>query len=464
MLHDDVLLEIFDFYVDEEIEDQEEKQSMEAWQTLVHVCWRWRSLVFASPRRLDLRLVCTAGTSARDTLDVWPALPLEIQDDITSKRVDNIASVLKLRDRVCKVDLDCVTESKMEEICRVMEEPFPDLTDLRLGADPNAAPQLPDSFLGGSAPRLRSLILESIPFPALPNLLWSARHLVCLHFFGIPDSGYVSPEAMVTYLSMLTSLESLSLGSESYQPLPGPDSRPPHHTTRTVLSALTSFDYSGVSKYLEDFVARIDIPQLDDLQITIFEIDFDSTQLSQFISRTPTLKARDQALVEQYRGGARVEVPLFSQITGPSSGLFFVECPYDDFDEQLSALAWVCNSSLSLLSTVETLIICDDLHHFQLDDEESDDEWLELLSTFTAVKELFLSNGAVHLIAPALRHAGRGIQEVLPTLKHIGLEVCHPSFLDHVDVEDFYDARRHSDFKIEVSLWDRSGGRFLGGR
>jgi hypothetical protein len=207
---------------------------------------------------------------------------------------------------------------------------------------------------------------------------------------------------------------------------------------------------------LEDFVARIDIPQLDDLKITIFEIDFDSTELSQFISRTPTLKARDEALVELYLGRARVEVPLFSQITGPGSGLFFVEFPFDEFEEQLSALAWVCKSSSSLLSTVETLFICDDQHHFRLDDEELDREWLELLSPFTTVKELFLSNGAVHRIAPALRVAGRGIQELLPTLKHINLEVHRPSLLDHEDVEDFYDARRLSDFTIEVCLWDRS--------
>jgi hypothetical protein len=105
---------------------------------------------------------------------------------------------------------------------------------------------------------------------------------------------------------------------------------------------------------------------------------------------------------------------------------------------------------------VETLYICDDLHHFRLDNEELDDEWLEFLSPFITVKELFLSNGAVHRIAPALRVAGREIQEVLPTLKHICLEVHHPPLLDDVDVEDFYDARRLSDFKIEVSLWDRS--------
>ena len=169
----------------------------------------------------------------------------------------------------------------------------------------------------GLTPR-QTLILEFIPFPALPNLLLSARRLV-LHFIGIPDSGYISPEAMVTYLSMLTSLELLSLGFESYQPLPDRDSRPPPHPTRTVLSALINFDYIGVSKYLDDFVTRIDIPRLDDLRITIFEIDFDSTRLSQFISRTPTLKARDEVMVELYLVLAILEVPLFSHITGPDS-------------------------------------------------------------------------------------------------------------------------------------------------
>jgi len=447
MLHDDVLLAIFYFYVDED----EEKQSTETWQTLVHVCQRWRSLVFASPCHLDLRLVCTARTSARDTLDVWPALLLEIEDDIGTKCVDNIISVLKLRDRVRKVDLDGVTKPKMEEICRVMQEPFPDLTDLQLGADPNAAPQLPDSFLGGSAPCLQSLTLEFIPFPALPNLLLSASHLVLLHL-GIPDSGYISPEAMVTYLSMLTGLESLSLRFESYQSLPDRESGPPPHPMLTVLSALTYFNYIGVSKYLEDFVARIDIPQLDDLKITLFEIDFDSTQLSQFISRTLTLKACDEALVELYRGRARVEVPLFSQITGPSSGLFFIEFPFDKFNEQLEALAWVCKLSSSLLSMVKTLFICDDLHHFRLDDEELDGEWLQLFSPFTTVEELFLSNRAMHRIVPALRVTVCGIQDVLPTLKHVGLEVHHPSLHGHVDIEDFYDAQRLSDFKIRVSL------------
>jgi hypothetical protein len=48
---------MFDFYVDE---DGETKEDVEVWQVLVHVCRRWRSIVFGSPRRLNLQLFCTS--------------------------------------------------------------------------------------------------------------------------------------------------------------------------------------------------------------------------------------------------------------------------------------------------------------------------------------------------------------------------------------------------------------------
>jgi len=67
---DDVLLKIFDFYVDEDGDKYFEtfnNQRIEKWKTLAHVCRRWRSIVFQSPRRLNLRLLCTPE---RDTLDI----------------------------------------------------------------------------------------------------------------------------------------------------------------------------------------------------------------------------------------------------------------------------------------------------------------------------------------------------------------------------------------------------------
>jgi len=63
-----------------------------------------------------------------------------------------------------------------------MQKPFLELTDLRLAiyGDDGLVPILPDSFLGGTAPRLLSLDLFNVPFPALPKLLLSATHLVYL--------------------------------------------------------------------------------------------------------------------------------------------------------------------------------------------------------------------------------------------------------------------------------------------
>jgi len=67
VLPDDVLLEIFHFHVNMS-PSHEGKMRVEVWQSLVHVCRRWRSLVFRSPRRLNLRLfLYTQNTRKRHT-------------------------------------------------------------------------------------------------------------------------------------------------------------------------------------------------------------------------------------------------------------------------------------------------------------------------------------------------------------------------------------------------------------
>src|ERR1700691_3740557 len=109
VLPDDVLLEIYDFYVGMNSKKGPEplvvfKTEVEGWQSLVHVCRRWRSLVFQSSSRLNLRLYCTLKTPARDTLDVWPALPLLVEaqgSSMTSTTgMDNIIAALGQSNRV----------------------------------------------------------------------------------------------------------------------------------------------------------------------------------------------------------------------------------------------------------------------------------------------------------------------------------------------------------------------------
>ncbi len=205
----------------------DEKKNIEKWQSLVHVCRRWRILVFGSPRRLDLQLVCTPRTPSRDTLDDWPALPLLIQGGLTSTSgADDIVVALRHSNRVCEVDL-WGPYRELEKVLAAMQVPFPELTRLRLLSFDKTLPVIPDSFLGGSSPRLRHFELWGIPFPGLPKLLLSATHLVNLDLSSIPHSGYLSPEAMVALFSVLSSLKSLHLKFRSRQSHPDWESRRP---------------------------------------------------------------------------------------------------------------------------------------------------------------------------------------------------------------------------------------------
>ncbi len=244
------------------------KTETEAWKSLVHVCRRWRTVVFGSPRRLNLRLVCSPKTPARDTLDVWPALPLLIQGRITlSSDVDNIIVALGRTHRVCQVILWGLADRGLEKILAAMQVPFPELTEVGLTSHGGGTPPVvPDSFLGGSAPHLRIFQLHGVPFPGLPKLLLSTTHLVYLSLDNIPHSGYVSPGAMTALLSVLSSLETLHLRFQSPQSRPDWEIRRPAPPKRFAIPVLERFEFKGVIEYLEDLVTFIDAPQRIDIR------------------------------------------------------------------------------------------------------------------------------------------------------------------------------------------------------
>jgi hypothetical protein len=412
MLPDLVLLELFNFYVDE-------VGPIEKWHTLVHVCRRWRNVVFRSPRRLGLQLFCTARKPVRETLDVWPPLPIVIRHGYHP--TDNIVAALNYTNRVCEIRLWPVPSSQWEKVLEAMEQSFPELTDLKIQSKDEKAPVVPDSFLGGFAPRLRSLRFECIPFPGLPMLLLSATGLVKISLQKIPHSGYISPEAMVNCLSTLASLTELDLSFMSPLSRPNRESRRPPPLTRSILPALRHFGFVGVSEYLEDLVARIDSPLLDSLQIKFFhQLIFDTPQLAQFISRTPELKARNEARMVISYSGASVLVP---GVVGRGLRLE-ISCRRSDW--QLSSLTQLCNSYLPriLIGSLEHLYIYDDEYSRPLwQDDIENSQWLELLRPFTAVKNLHLSREFTPRIVPALQELVKERKtEVLPDLQCLYLE------------------------------------------
>jgi hypothetical protein len=297
-----------------------------------------------------------------------------------SSGTDNIIAALGQTNRVCQVTLWDLAGWQLEQVLAAMHVPFPALADLELSSNGETVPVIPDSFLDGSAPRLRFFTLSGIPFLGLPKLLLSITHLVNLHLYNIPHSGYISPEAIVALLSVLSRLKLLTLGFESPQSRPDHETRRPPPSKRSVIPALDYLHFKGVVEYLEDLVTGIDTPQLDDMQITFFNrVDFDTPRLAQFINRTPKLGKREATMqFDDYF--AHVEL-------SPGNLEIAISCREPDW--QLSSIEQVCNSSLQPLSTVEDLYTWH--HYLELvwkDDAIDNTLWLQFLLPFTAVKNL----------------------------------------------------------------------------
>ena len=235
------------------------------WRPLVHVCRRWRQIVFSSPRSLHLVIFCDPKTPVRKSLNIWPLFLISVhhETDGPDEECENTVAALELRDRVSEISIDCLVGSVLERFTAAMLEPFPELAYLYLGCDGDIAPVLPHAFLGGFAPSLQSLALFNIAFPALSVLLLSATRLTSLQLWNTPITGYISPEAMATCLVALPNLENLCIEFQSY-----PDHISSSSLTRAILPSLTSFHFDGVGEYSENLIALIDAPILRILSIT----------------------------------------------------------------------------------------------------------------------------------------------------------------------------------------------------
>ena len=430
ILPDDVLLHIFHLhrmsYLDglELFESQFDAMWSQIWQydwhRLVHVCQRWRSLVFSLPNFLDLRLVCLPWTSVELTT-IWPPLPTLIRNmvDWPMPEEYDFDTAMIHHNHVYEIDLFLLTSLQLQRLASAMQEQFPALTHLLLESahDTHPVPALPDGFLGGSAPRLQSLELHSVPFLALPKLLLSATDLVYLTLWNIPHSGYIPAEAIVTGLAVMANLKSLTIAFES--PRSYPNWRPPP-PTRIVLPALIRFGFHGVFEYLEDLMARIDTPVLDSIRMNFLnDLTFDLPQLAQFMRRTTRFQELNEANVIFDDGGVRVE-PLQSRLNFETSRLR-ISCR--GLDWQLLSLAQVITSFIPSIYMVEQLYIYVSRYSpSRLQDDIENMQWQEIFRPFTAVKNLFVCKEFAPCIAPTVKDLSwEGLTDVLPALESIFL-------------------------------------------
>jgi hypothetical protein len=157
ILPDEVLLLIFHFYRVTVVNHM--WRLPRRWHRSVHVCQRWRSIVFASPKFLDLALFCGPSTPL-ELIGIWPPLPIIIHDEFSIPMPEDydFDAVIVHPSRVCQIDLVRATRLQLGRLASAMQEQFPALIHLRI--DFNPAQTLPDGFLGGPAPCLQSLVLN----------------------------------------------------------------------------------------------------------------------------------------------------------------------------------------------------------------------------------------------------------------------------------------------------------------
>ena len=459
ILPDDVLLHLFHFdrlaYL--ENADQGRRPSW-TWNRLVHVCRRWRFVVFASPNFLDLKLVWGPRTRVELT-DIWPPLPIIIGGNVNSfipHDYDFGASLVHLN-RVCEICLR-LKYSQLQQLISAMRVQLPALTRLTLLAFPGyqtpfPCPALPDEFLGGFAPRLQSLMLESIPLPVLPKFLSSTTDLIDLHLMDIPYAPYMSPEAIVASLSTLTSLKRLSVGFRSTLSHPTQESRHPPPLTRTILPALTRFEFKGVGEYLEDLLARIDVPLLDYISVAFARFIPNIPQLAQLMRRTTKFNTRTEAhAVFDSNYGFRVDTHVLTRTLDEKSGLKIL----------YRGLYWRLSYLVQFSTFFPSIFLVEHLYIYEAQYLPSQRDmnvaewmaWLSFFRQFTGVKYLYISNVFTPQIAFALQKLVFGrMTEVLPTLQNIFLQ-RQPSEPIPEGIGKFVAARQLSGRPISVSLWE----------
>ncbi|KAH9022287.1 hypothetical protein EDB84DRAFT_498747 [Lactarius hengduanensis] len=438
-LSDEVLLNIFRYYLD---------ASPRFWLVLVHICRKWRRIVFASSQALHLRLFCTHGTPFLKTLDYWPSLPIVVEyggslelDPPAPEDDDNIMAALERSDRVSSISLT-LTSSLLERLFAI-ESPFSELEHLVLQSQDRRRLTLPSVF--GRSTRLRSLHLTGTTFAALPLLLYSSGNLVDLelHEDSTRNPWLDSPEALTDALSGMAQLRSLSLHFLFTIDVPLVPSR-----KRLVLPALTRLNFRGEDGYLEGLVSGIDAPRLGDIEVTFTNRYYDeSLELSRFIDRILIPKSHRQAHI------------LFSDdvvsisLTQPGALAYLTLQIFCDDDYDKFTMSQICaRLSESSLSNVEDLRISAMLRQKRWKYEEFD--WLDILDSFTGVNLLHIAAGDSSTdIADAIQllteEPWRG--NVLPALHKLYIVDPGPRHAPlRAAVVSFMTSRRLSGHPIEV--------------
>ena len=394
------------------------------WPRLVHICRKWRHIVFKSQQVLHLRLFCSSGTPISKSLYCWPPLPIVLEygsslalDPLSPEDEVNIITALKQSDRVNSISLT-VTATLLDKLYAV-ERPFLELEDLILLSRDSQPLALPNTFL--CSPRLRRLHLTGIRMPGLLQLLHSSRDLENLQLREALDSWSFSTDKFTDALSELTQLQSISLHFSSTTNQYLLPSLPSRHV---VLPVLTSLKFQGLAKCLERLILRMDAPRLADIQVTFSdEFIYYLPNLGKFVDRIEMHKSHHQARILSSERAISISLTQHG-----ASTCFTLRLLTERLNEPIFFMTCILSFFPAFLLNVDDLCISVTQASESTQEVGSYGErWQKLLKPFTGVKWLHLDVN--NSTSSEILHALQGISWMPQTTV---LPVLYKLYLPHL--------------------------------
>ena len=356
-----------------------------------------------------------------------PPMPLIIEyENNTTAWVrhdeENIVTGLQQSDRIRRVVLQGPSPS-LRTCLVALNELFPQLEHLSIESTTKeeASMVLPSTF---RAPNLRHLAFHDIGLPVQFSLSASTNALVTLIITHITAPCYFHPKHVVTQLRDLPYLEELSIGFAVPMPRPSAvEKLLPPPIPRVTLPVLKRITFRGVVVYLENLVAQIYTPLLEQLNITLlFQLAFTLVNLTQFVHTIERLRCLSARVLFR-RNGTSIVTSNGEPRDGEGLTISVICEP---LDWQIDSTTQVCSALAQVLSSTEELTLDVEEAKMLLDRENTLDDilWRELLVPFRGVRRLCIGSALISELSDALKPdaAGLGLG-LLPNLQDLDLRL-----------------------------------------
>ena len=365
-----------------------------------------------------------------DILSHLSFLPLVIDysestGTLAQKDEDNLRLGLQQLGRLRRIVLQAPSSS-LRTWLEPMNKPFSRLWDLSLSS--TSVEEMNPRFLETlQAPVLRRLSLHGISLSTGLPLPSSAIALSTLSLTRIGASSYFSLGHLVTQLQCLPHLEELSIDFAFSKYLPGNEGELLLSSNPLViLPTLRQLTFGGEDVYLDNLVARINIPLLEQLTLTLpFDFTYTIVNLAEFIHRAEGFQCIVAKIIFN-----RDTVSITSDADGYDQrgiGKLSLRVNCKPFDWKIDSATQVCDALKTVLSTVEVLTLELDVDGMPSDWENTLDGtamvWHDLLLPFIGVKKLYIDSSLAIELSKALESvAGRLILELLPELQEFRVQ------------------------------------------